>query len=146
MGAANHARKAEETVSRLWREFEAACLGCGMSTIGAKEASQVSVDAPDAIIGGEKARDGVSGDDGGDTARGARARVAPDGRAGVGAGADGGRGRRRRPVGGGILSKSRGSSSVSGSGGGRDLAAEEGPEGAREASRGMENGRQPWVD
>eukprot|EP00903_Cladosiphon_okamuranus_P012662 g11843.t1 len=143
-GAANHARKAEEAVSCLWKEFEAACLGCGMSAIGANKTSEASADVPDAAYSGEKARDGVSGDNGEDAGRGGRDRAAPDGRAGVGAGAEGGRGRRRR-VGGGIPSKSRGPSSVSGVRSGRDLV-EGGPEGVREASMGVENGRQPWVD
>lgn len=145
-GAANHSRKAEEAVSRLWREFEAACLGCGTTTI---EASQISADA--AVNSGDNngaENGGVFGDDGGGgVSHGGRAPAALGVRAS--SSADGGRGRRRR-VGGGILSisKSKGSSvsgGGSGGGSGRDLA-EEGWEAPREVFRGAENERKPWVD
>ena len=142
MGAANHARKAEEAVSRLWREFEAACLGCGITTIGrfsADTATNNSGDNKGAEDGGTFGDDGGGGGGGGGVALGGRARAAPDGR--PGGSADGGRGRRRR-VGGGILSTSKAKgSAVSG----RDLT-EGGGDGGREVPRGEEHGRKPWVD
>lgn len=107
-----------------------------------RRAEAVSHVSAAAASGDNGAEDGLLGDGGGGVARGARARAAPDERAGAADGG-GGRGRRRR-VGGGILSKPKGSA-VSGSGDGRDVP-KEGREAGGEVSRGMENGKKPWVD